>query len=103
MESDRRLADEEPLHMTPDLAIQLVRDALMTAFWLGVPVLTVGFAAAIVVSLAQILTSIQDSIFSTVPRLAAVLAALIFTMPWMVQKALAYTIHLFGDLSRYAR
>lgn len=89
--------------MTPDFAIQLVSDALMTAFWLGAPILTVGFAAAIVVSLVQILTSIQDSTFSTVPRLAAVLAAMIFAMPWMLQKALAYTIHLFGDLSRYAR
>lgn len=89
--------------MTPDFAVQLVRDALMTAFWLGAPILTIGFAAGIVVSLAQILTSIQDSAFSTVPRLAAVLVALIFTMPWMLQKALTYTIHLFGDLSRYAR
>ena len=89
--------------MTPEFAIQLVREALMTAFWLGIPILAVGFAAAIVVSLVQILTSIQDAIFSTVPRLTAVLAALIFAMPWMVQKAAAYTIHLFGDLSRYAR
>jgi len=89
--------------MTPDFAVQLIREALMTAFWLGVPVLTVGFAAAIVVSLLQILTSIQDATFSTVPRLAAVLTALIFTLPWMMQKAMAYTIHLFGDLTRYAR
>jgi len=89
--------------MTPDFAVQLVRDALMTAFWLGVPILTVGFAAAVVVSLLQILTSIQDSIFSTVPRLAAVLAALIIGMPWMLQRAMAYTIHLLGDFSRYAR
>jgi flagellar biosynthetic protein FliQ len=89
--------------MTPDYAVQLVRDALMTAFWLGVPILMVGFAAAVVVSLLQILTSIQDSIFSTVPRLAAVLTALIFAMPWMLQRAMAYTIHLFGDFSRYAR
>lgn len=89
--------------MTPDFAVQLVRDALMTAFWLAAPILTVGFAAAVVVSLLQILTSIQDSAFSSVPRLTAVLAALIIALPWMLQKAMAYTITLFGDLSRYAR
>ena len=89
--------------MTPDFAVQLVRDALMVAFWLAVPVLTVGFAASVVISLAQILTSIQDATFSTVPRLAAVLAALILAMPWMLQKAMTYTITLFGDLSRSAR
>lgn len=89
--------------MTPEFAIQLVRDALMVAFWLAVPVLACGFAAGVVISLLQILTSIQDTTFNTVPRLAAVLAALIVTLPWMLQKAMAYTITLFGDLSRYAR
>lgn len=89
--------------MTPDSAVQLVRDALMVAFWLGVPVLMVGFAASVVISLLQILTSIQDATFNTVPRLAAVLVALIVSMPWMLQKAMTYTTVLFGDLSRYAR
>jgi flagellar biosynthetic protein FliQ len=89
--------------MTPDFAIQLVRETLMAAFWLAAPVLAVGFAAAVVISLLQILTSIQDSTFSTVPRLAAVLVALIVAMPWMLQRAMAYTITLFGDLGRYAR
>jgi flagellar biosynthetic protein FliQ len=89
--------------MTPEYTVQLVREALMTAFWLAIPVLTVGFAAAVVISLLQILTSIQDQTFSTVPRLAAVLAALIVALPWMLQKAMSYTILLLGDLSRYAR
>jgi flagellar biosynthetic protein FliQ len=89
--------------MTPDSVVQLIRDALMVAFWLCVPVLAVGFAASVVVSLLQILTSIQDATFNTVPRLAAVLAALIVALPWMLQKAITYTTVLFGDLSRYAR
>jgi flagellar biosynthetic protein FliQ len=89
--------------MTPDFAVQLVRETLMTAFWLAVPVLTVGFAAGVVISLLQILTSIQDTTFNTVPRLAAVLTALIVAMPWMLQKAMAYMTTLLGDLSRYAR
>ena len=89
--------------MTPDFAVQLVREALMAAFWLAVPVLVVGFGASVVISLLQIITSIQDSTFSTVPRLAAVLAALIVSMPWMLQRAMAYTVTLFGDLGRYAR
>jgi flagellar biosynthesis protein FliQ len=89
--------------MTPDYAVQLVREALMAAFWLAVPVLAVGFAAGVVISLLQILTSIQDTTFNTVPRLAAVLTALIVAMPWMLQRAMAYTITLLGDLSRYAR
>jgi len=89
--------------MTPDSVVQLLRDALMMAFWLSVPALAVGFAASVVISLAQILTSIQDATFNTVPRLAAVLGALVLAMPWILQKALTYTIALLGGFSRYAR
>jgi flagellar biosynthetic protein FliQ len=83
--------------------VQIVRDALMMAFWLAAPVLIVGFVAGIVMSLLQIVTSIQDSAFSTVPRLAAVLAALILAMPWILQKASAYAKSILGNLSRYAQ
>lgn len=88
--------------MTPDAAVQLIRDALMVAFWLCVPALAAGFAASVVVSLLQIVTSIQDMTFNTVPRLAAVLVAIIVAMPWMLQKSMTYMVALLGDFSRYA-
>jgi len=89
--------------MNSDSVVQIVRDALMMAFWLSAPVLMVGFVAGIVMSLLQIVTSIQDSAFSTVPRLAAVLAILIVAMPWMLQRASTYAISILGNLSRYAQ
>ena len=89
--------------MTPDAVVQIVRQTLMTAFWLAAPLLIVGFIAGIVVSLVQIATSMQDNAFSTIPRLLAFLAGLLFLLPWMLQRTMSYTIALFGDLSRYAR
>jgi flagellar biosynthetic protein FliQ len=53
-------------------------------------------------SLAQILTSIQDSTFSAVPRLAAFMAILILAMPWMLGQLISYTTLLFGNLGRFA-
>jgi flagellar biosynthetic protein FliQ len=89
--------------MTPEFVIQILREALMTAFWLSAPLLAVGFVAGIVMSLIQILTSIQDSAFNAIPRLLAFLAAFILAMPWMLQKITAYTVLTLGDLNRYAR
>ncbi len=89
--------------MTPEFAIQILREALMTAFWLSAPLLAVGFIVGIVMSLIQILTSIQDSAFNAIPRLMAFLAAFILALPWMLQKMTAYTVLILGDLSRYAR
>jgi len=88
--------------MTSEFVVQIIRDALTMAFWLGAPLLAVGFVAGIVMGLIQIVTSIQDSAFNTVPRLAAFLLAFVLLMPWLFQKAAAYTISILGDLGRYA-
>jgi flagellar biosynthetic protein FliQ len=89
--------------MNSDSVVQIVRDGLMMAFWLSAPILIVAFVAGIVMSLLQIVTSIQDSAFNTVPRLVAVLAALILAMPWILQKASTYATSILGNLSRYAQ
>ena len=89
--------------MTPDLVVQIIRDALMTTFWLSAPLLAIGFAAGLVISLVQIATSMQDNAFSTIPRLVAFLFGLLLLLPWMLQRTVAYTTALLGDFQRYAR
>jgi flagellar biosynthesis protein FliQ len=89
--------------MTPDTIVQILRQTLMTAFWLAAPLLAVGFVTGIVVSLVQIATSMQDNAFSTVPRLIAFLTAILLLLPWMLQRSMAYAISILGDLGRYAR
>lgn len=88
--------------MTPSSVTDLLRNAFLTTFWIGLPVLAAGFVIGILVSLAQILTSIQDSSFSTVPRLTVFLGVLLFTMPWMLTRLMTYTTDLLGDLGRFA-
>jgi flagellar biosynthetic protein FliQ len=89
--------------MTPDSVAQIIREALLAAFWLAAPILVIAFLSGIVISLVQIVTSIQDSAFSTVPRLACVLVTAMLAMPWMLRKAIAYTSAVLGNLSRYAQ
>jgi flagellar biosynthetic protein FliQ len=89
--------------MTPEFVIQIIRDALMVAFWLSAPLMVVGFVAGVLVSLIQVVTSMQDSAFSTIPRLAAFLAALLLALPWMLAQMMTYTSGILGDLGRYAR
>jgi flagellar biosynthesis protein FliQ len=89
--------------MTPELAIQIIREALMMAFWLAAPLLVAGFVAGIVISLVQIVTSMQDSAFGTMPRLGVFLATFIFTLPWMLKKMTEYTVSILGNLSQYGQ
>ena len=89
--------------MTPDTVVHLMRQALAAAFWVSLPLLALGFIVGIVVSLAQIVTSIQDSAVGTIPRLAAFAIGLVLTMPWMLRQTMTYTSALLADLGRYAR
>ena len=89
--------------MTADAVVELLRHALLAAFWIAAPLLALGLAMGIVISLTQIVTSIQDTGFSTIPRLVVFLLGLLLLMPWMVQRLTVYTTALLGDLGRYAR
>jgi flagellar biosynthetic protein FliQ len=87
--------------MTPESAIHIIREALMAAFWLSAPLLVIGFVVGIVMNLIQVATSLQDSAFSTFPRLAAFLGGFVLLMPWMLNKLTTYTAAVFTDIAKY--
>jgi flagellar biosynthesis protein FliQ len=88
--------------MNEQLAIDLIRHALIMAMWISLPLLVVLFLLGVVVSLVQTLTSIQDPSFGVVPRLAAVLVTMLIALPWMLTRIIGYTQELIGNLARYA-
>jgi len=87
--------------MTSGQVVEVLRDALMAAFWMALPLLAIGFVAGILMSLIQVLTSIQDTAFGTVPRLLVSLASILILLPWLVHRSMSYTIDLLANLSRY--
>jgi flagellar biosynthetic protein FliQ len=89
--------------MTPDGVAHIVGQMFLAAFWISAPLLAIGFVTGIVISLIQVLTSIQDSGFNSIPRLIAFLGGSLLMMPWMVHKAMSYTTEILGNLSTYGR
>jgi flagellar biosynthesis protein FliQ len=51
----------------------------------------------------QVLTSLQETTLSTVPRLFAVAAATFLLLPWMTRRLAAFTLQLFSDLRPFVR
>jgi len=89
--------------VTPEAVAHIISQTFWTAFWVCAPLLIIGFIVGIAVNLVQIATSLQDSAFSTIPRLAAFLGGFLALLPWMLKHMTAYTVSVLGDLSRYAR
>jgi flagellar biosynthetic protein FliQ len=89
--------------MNADLAVEVIRQAFWATLIVGGPILLIGFVAGIVVSLVQIVTSMQDPAFNSVPRLLVFLFAAMLLLPWMADRMILYTETLFGNLDRFAR
>lgn len=90
------------LKLTPQLAIHVVSDALLAAFFICAPLLLISFVLGIVVNVIQIATSLQDQVFSTVPRLTACLGGFLLLMPWMLGRATGYALSVLQDLGKFA-
>ena len=83
--------------------IQIGRDVLYTALLLALPALAVSLIVGLVISLVQVITSIQEQTLSFVPRIIAVAVVLVFTMAWSAQVAIQFTVRLFNGLAEVTR
>ncbi|MGH9474936.1 MAG: flagellar biosynthetic protein FliQ [Terriglobales bacterium] len=87
--------------MGADQAIELGRNALQITLLICGPILVFATVIGLVVSILQVVTSIQDTTVSTVPRLAAVALSAYFLAPWMFRQMVTYTVRLLGNLHPY--
>ncbi len=87
--------------MPLDVTVELARRTFEAAVWLAAPLLAIATVVSLVINLAQVLTSLQDTTLSTVPRLAAVAVAVLFLLPWMVHRLGMFTVELFSDFRPY--
>ena len=89
--------------MTQEVILRLARDTLQMTLLVSAPLLVVSLVIGIVISIAQVVTSIQDMTLSFVPRVVAVFVAFLLMFPWMMNLMIAFTTGLFGHLERFAR
>lgn len=89
--------------MGPGQIVAILRHTLETALWMGAPLLIVATVVSLLINVGQVLTSLQDTTVSTVPRLFAVAAALLLLMPWMTRHMETFTVHLFSDFRPFTR
>ena len=87
--------------MSPETAVELARMTLETAFLISAPILLVATAVGLLISLLQVMTSVQDMTLSTVPRLFAVGLTAFLLLPWTLREMTKFTLKVLADLHRY--
>jgi flagellar biosynthesis protein FliQ len=77
-------------------ATELVSRTLILTLTVAAPMLVIGLAVGILVSLFQAVTQIQEQTLTFIPKIASMTIAAIVLMPWIAQRLLEYTAHMFG-------
>ena len=88
--------------MDTGMAVTIFRNACFEILILSTPILVISMAVGLVISIFQATTSIQEQTLSFVPKLAAILIALVFLGPWMMGMLADYTIQLFRQIPTVA-
>lgn len=89
--------------MPMDSVIHLGRITLQEVVFLAAPVLAIAVVISLLINVVQVLTSLQETTISTVPRLLATAAGVFFLMPWMWRHLCQFTIQMFSDFHEYIR
>ncbi|HVA64861.1 MAG TPA: flagellar biosynthetic protein FliQ [Terriglobales bacterium] len=87
--------------MNADQAVELARQTLQITLMICGPILVIAMGVGLLVSVFQVITSLQDTTVTTVPRLAAVAAVAFLLSPWMFREMVSFTVRLLGDFHPY--
>ena len=63
--------------------------------------LGVGLVVGLAISIFQAVTSIQEMTLTFIPKMVAVILAIIIALPWMLRLMVGFTGSLLGDLGAW--
>jgi flagellar biosynthetic protein FliQ len=78
--------------------VQLLRGGVLQTLLIAAPLLLIGMVVGLIISIFQATTSIQEQTLSFVPKIAAILGALILLGPWIMASMVQFTVRLFARI-----
>lgn len=81
--------------MTPQMVVAIGREALMLTLMISGPLLLAGLVVGVAISIFQAITQIQEMTLTFVPKILAMVLALLLFLPWMINMATDFTRHMF--------
>lgn len=84
--------------MNEAMVIDLARQAVKTILLAASPMMLSGLATGLLVSIFQAATQINEQTMTFVPKIVAVLLALIIAAPWILNIVVELAREVFGNL-----
>ncbi|MBP1904175.1 flagellar biosynthesis protein FliQ [Paenibacillus turicensis] len=87
--------------MSSEFIIGLAGQAVFTVLKVSAPMLLIGLTVGLIVSIFQATTQIQEQTLAFVPKIVAVLVALLLFGPWILTTLVDFTYNIFNNLAKY--
>jgi flagellar biosynthesis protein FliQ len=81
--------------MDQDTVVNLATQAMTLALEVAGPMLLVGLAIGLVVSIFQAVTSIQEQSLSFIPKIVGLAVLIVILGPWMLGQLVTYAQNLY--------
>jgi flagellar biosynthetic protein FliQ len=89
--------------MSTDLIMGIAAETMKVTLLVSAPVLLVGLVVGLAISIFQAVTQVQEMTLAFVPKIIAVMLALLFAAPWMMDMLVNFTHNLFSNIPNYIR
>ncbi len=87
--------------MTPEFVIGFGRQAIELCLMMALPMLGVGLAVGVTVSIIQAATQIQEMTLTFIPKVVSMFIALLLALPWLMERIITYTREVFMNIPQY--
>lgn len=87
--------------MTQELIIALGKESIRLAIIISAPMLAFGLVVGLLVSIFQAVTQIQEMTLAFIPKILAVILALMIFFPWMLRLMLDFTSGIITSIPAY--
>jgi len=87
--------------LSADFIIGMAGQAVFTVLKAAAPMLVLALVTGLVVSVFQATTQIQEQTLAFVPKIVAVLLAVIIFGPWILNTVVDFTYTIFSNLHQY--
>lgn len=89
--------------MTPEMVIQIGHQAIWITMLISAPILGLGLAVGLAVSVFQAITSIQEMTLTFIPKILMGVFAILVFGPWMLKLLMDFTIRIITSMPIFAR
>ena len=84
--------------MSETEVLDIARDGMMVMLLVAAPMLLVGLAVGLVISIFQTLTHIQEMTLTFIPKILSVFGAMVIFLPWMLRELIEFTQRIMDKI-----